>query len=179
MSITMTIDGNTAAAHAAYALSESAAIYPITPSSAMAELADEWSMQGKRNIFGQRMKVVQMQSEAGAAGTLHGMMIAGSLGCTFTASQGLLLMIPNLFKLSGELLPAVVHVSARAISTHALSIFGDQTDVMACRQCGLGMLCRKRQTWRWRHIWRRWSVRCPLCTSLMVSAPATRSRRCS
>lgn len=141
MSRTMTVDGNTAAAHVAYALSDAAAIYPITPSSPMAELADEWAAQGRENLFGQQVKVVQMQSEAGAAGALHGMMAAGVLGCTFTASQGLLLMIPNMFKLSGELLPAVFHVSARAISTHALSIFGDQTDVMACRQTGFAMLC--------------------------------------
>ena len=120
-----TIDGNTAAAHVAYALSDVAAIYPITPSTPMGETADEWSAQGQKNIFGQQLLVRQLQSEAGAAGAVHGALAGGSLTTTFTASQGLLLMIPNMYKISGELLPAVFHVSARAIAAHALSIFGD------------------------------------------------------
>ena len=136
-----TVDGNTAVSHIAYAMTDAAAIYPITPSSPMAELVDEWAARGRENLFGQTVRVVQMQSEAGAAGALHGMMRAGALACTFTASQGLLLMIPDMYKLAGELLPAVFHVSARALSIHALSIFGDQSDVMACRQTGFGMLC--------------------------------------
>ncbi|WP_243547189.1 pyruvate:ferredoxin (flavodoxin) oxidoreductase [Pseudodesulfovibrio tunisiensis] len=135
-----TMDGNTAAAHVAYALSETAAIYPITPSSTMGEIADEWASQGRKNIFGQTVKVRQMQSEAGAAGAVHGALAGGSLTSTFTASQGLLLMIPNMYKISGELLPGVFHVSARAVAGHALSIFGDHQDVMACRQTGFAML---------------------------------------
>ncbi|HHY60314.1 MAG TPA: pyruvate:ferredoxin (flavodoxin) oxidoreductase [Clostridia bacterium] len=136
-----TMDGNTAAAHVAYAFTEVAAIYPITPSSPMAELVDEWSAHGRKNIFGQRVEVKEMQSEAGAAGAVHGSLAAGALTTTFTASQGLLLMIPNMYKIAGELLPGVFHVSARAIATHALSIFGDHQDVMACRQTGFAMLC--------------------------------------
>lgn len=136
----VTIDGNEAAARAAYAFTEVAAIYPITPSSPMAELTDEWSAKGKTNLFGQRVKVVQLQSEAGAAGAMHGSLEGGALTTTFTASQGLLLMIPNLYKMVGELLPGVLHVSARALATHALSIFGDHQDVMACRQTGAPML---------------------------------------
>jgi pyruvate-ferredoxin/flavodoxin oxidoreductase len=136
-----TIDGNTAAAHVAYAMSDVAAIYPITPSSPMGETADEWSAQGQKNIYGQELLIRQLQSEAGAAGSVHGALAAGSLTTTFTASQGLLLMIPNMYKISGELLPAVFHVSARAIAGHALSIFGDHSDVMACRQTGFAMLC--------------------------------------
>ena len=132
----VTVDGNQAAAYAAYAFTEVASIYPITPSSPMAELTDEWSAQGKLNLFGQRVKVAEMQSEAGAAGAMHGSLEAGALTTTYTASQGLLLMIPNLYKMAGELLPGVLHVSARAIATHALSIFGDHQDVMACRQTG-------------------------------------------
>jgi len=135
-----TMDGNQAAAYASYAFTEVAAIYPITPSSPMAEEVDEWSAHGKKNIFGQPVKVVEMQSEAGAAGTVHGSLQAGALTTTYTASQGLLLMIPNMYKMAGELLPAVFHVSARAIATHALSIFGDHQDVMACRQTGFAML---------------------------------------
>ncbi len=138
--IKMTVDGNTAAAYVAYAYTDVAAIYPITPSSNMAESVDEWSAKGKKNIFGQKVRVVEMQSEAGAAGTLHGSLQAGALTTTFTASQGLLLMIPNMYKVSGELLPAVFHVSARAIATQALSIFGDHQDVMAARQTGVVML---------------------------------------
>ncbi|WP_419785254.1 pyruvate:ferredoxin (flavodoxin) oxidoreductase [Pseudodesulfovibrio sp.] len=135
-----TMDGNTAAAHVAYAMSETAAIYPITPSSTMGEIADEWASQGRRNIFGQLVKVRQLQSEAGAAGAVHGALAGGSLTTTFTASQGLLLMIPNMYKIAGELLPGVFHVSARAVAGHALSIFGDHQDVMACRQTGFAML---------------------------------------
>ena len=137
----MTIDGNTAAAHVAYALSEVAAIYPITPSSPMAENADEWANAGTKNIFGQTLKIAEMQSEAGAAGAVHGSLSAGALTTTFTASQGLLLMIPNMYKIAGELTPAVFHVSARALAYHALNIFGDHSDVMACRQTGFAMLC--------------------------------------
>ncbi|MGI6533143.1 MAG: pyruvate:ferredoxin (flavodoxin) oxidoreductase [Peptococcia bacterium] len=135
-----TMDGNTAAAHVAYAFTEVAAIYPITPSSPMAELVDEWSAHGMKNIFGQPVNVVEMQSEAGAAGAVHGSLSAGALTTTFTASQGLLLMIPNMYKISGELLPGVFHVTARALAPHALSIFGDQSDVMACRQTGFALL---------------------------------------
>ena len=138
---TITCDGNTAAARVAYAFSDIAAIYPITPSTPMAESADEWSAQGRQNLFGQTVRVVEMQSEAGAAGTLHGSLSAGALTTTFTASQGLLLMIPNMCKLSGELLPAVFHVSARSLAYHALSIFGDHSDVMATRSTGFAMLC--------------------------------------
>jgi pyruvate-ferredoxin/flavodoxin oxidoreductase len=135
-----TMDGNTAAAHVAYAFTEVAGIYPITPSSVMAELVDEWSANGRKNIFGQTVRVVEMQSEAGAAGTVHGSLTAGALTTTFTASQGLLLMIPNIYKVAGELLPGVFHVSARAVASHALSIFGDHSDVMACRQTGAALL---------------------------------------
>ncbi|WP_066645706.1 pyruvate:ferredoxin (flavodoxin) oxidoreductase [Christensenella timonensis] len=135
-----TIDGNTAAAHVAYAFSDVGAIYPITPSSPMAESCDEWAAMGRKNIFGQTMKISELQSEAGAAGAVHGSLAAGALTSTFTASQGLLLMIPNMYKISGELLPAVFHVSARALAAHALSIFGDHADVMAARQTGFAML---------------------------------------
>ena len=140
MSKMKTMDGNTAAAWVAYAMSETAAIYPITPSSTMGEIADEWAAQGRKNIFGQTLEVRQMQSEAGAAGAVHGALAGGALTTTFTASQGLLLMIPNMYKIAGELLPCVFHVSARAIAAHALSIFGDHQDVMACRQTGFAML---------------------------------------
>ena len=136
-----TMDGNTAAAHVAYAYTDVAGIYPITPSSVMAELADKWAAGGLKNVFGQKVRVVEMQSEAGAAGTVHGSLTAGALTTTFTASQGLLLMIPNLYKIAGELLPGVIHVSARAVASHALSIFGDHSDVYACRQTGFAMLC--------------------------------------
>ena len=135
-----TIDGNTAAAHVAYALSDVATIYPITPSSPIGEIADEWAATGRRNIFDQTMTVRQLQSEAGAAAAVHGSLAAGALTTTFTASQGLLLMIPNMFKMSGELLPAVLHVTARAVAAHALSIFGDHQDVMAVRQTGFALL---------------------------------------
>ncbi len=137
---TKTIEGNEAAAHVAYAMSDVAAIYPITPSSSMGEYADEWAAHGRKNIFGQPLKVVEMQSEAGAAGAVHGALSAGALCTTFTASQGLLLMIPNMYKISGEIMPCVFHVSARAVATHALSIFGDHSDVNAVRQTGFSLL---------------------------------------
>ncbi len=140
MSIKLTCDGNTAVSHVAYAFSDVAAIYPITPSSPMAEVADEWAANGRTNLFGQEVKIAEMQSEAGAAGAVHGSLAAGALTTTFTASQGLLLMIPNMYKISGELMPSVFHVSARALAYHALSIFGDHSDVMACRQTGFAML---------------------------------------
>ena len=136
----ITCDGNYAAAHVAYMFSEVAAIYPITPSSTMAEYVDEWAAQGRKNIFGETVKVVEMQSEAGAAGAVHGSLQSGALTSTFTASQGLLLMIPNMYKIAGELLPGVFHVSARALASHALSIFGDHQDVMAARQTGFAFL---------------------------------------
>jgi len=135
-----TMDGNTAAAHVSYAFTEVAAIYPITPSSTMAEYVDKWSAGGLKNIFGQTVNVVEMQAEGGAAGAVHGSLTAGALTTTYTASQGLLLMIPNMYKIAGEQLPGVIHVSARALATHALSIFGDHSDVMACRQTGYAML---------------------------------------
>ncbi|SME88849.1 pyruvate:ferredoxin (flavodoxin) oxidoreductase [Desulfovibrio gilichinskyi] len=138
--IMKTMDGNTATAHVAYAMSDTAAIYPITPSSTMGEVAEEWAAQGRKNIFGQVLNVKQLQSEAGAAGAVHGALAAGALTSTYTASQGLLLMIPNMYKISGELLPGVFHVSARALAAQALSIFGDHQDVMACRQTGFAML---------------------------------------
>ncbi len=138
--VKMTIDGNTAASHVAYAFSEVAAIYPITPSSPMAEYADEWATAGRKNMFGQELRIAELQSEGGAAGAVHGALAAGALTTTYTASQGLLLMIPNMYKISGELLPTVFHVSARALAAHALNIFGDHADVMACRQTGFAML---------------------------------------
>ena len=140
MSKKMTIDGNTAAAHIAYAFSDVAAIYPITPSSPMAENCDDWAGQGRKNVLGNVVRITEMQSEAGAAGAVHGSLAAGALTTTFTASQGLLLMIPNMYKISGELLPCVFHVSARALAAHALNIFGDHADVMACRQTGFALL---------------------------------------
>ena len=136
----LTMDGNQAAAHASYAFTDVAAIYPITPSTPMAEVTDQWAMMGRKNIFGQTVKVTELQSEAGAAGTVHGALTAGALTTTFTASQGLLLMIPNIYKITGELLPGVFNVAARTIATHALSIFGDHSDVYACRQIGAAML---------------------------------------
>ena len=140
MATKLTIDGNGAVSHIAYMFSDVAAIYPITPSSTMAEYIDEWAAQGRKNLFGQKVHVAEMQSEAGAAGAVHGSLAAGALTSTFTASQGLLLMIPNMYKISGELLPGVFHVSARALAAHALSIFGDHSDVMSCRQTGFAML---------------------------------------
>ncbi len=140
MAVKMTVDGNTAVSHVAYAFSDVAAIYPITPSSPMAEVADVWAAEQRQNLFGQTVKIQEMQSEAGAAGAVHGSLSAGALTTTFTASQGLLLMIPNMYKIAGELTPAVFHVSARALAYHALNIFGDHSDVMACRQTGFAML---------------------------------------
>ncbi len=137
----LTMDGNNAAGHVSYAFTDLAAIYPITPSSVMAEVTDSWATAGRKNIFGETVKVVEMQSEAGAAGAVHGSLSAGALTTTYTASQGLLLMIPNMYKIAGELLPSVIHVSARAVASHALSIFGDHSDIYACRQTGYAMLC--------------------------------------
>src|SRR5512138_3266622 len=136
----ITVDGNEAVASVAHRLSEVIAIYPITPSSAMGEFADEWSASGSRNIWDAVPQVVEMQSEGGAAGAVHGALQAGALATTFTASQGLLLMIPNMYKIAGELTPFAMHVAARTVATHALSIFGDHSDVMACRQTGFAML---------------------------------------
>ncbi len=136
-----TMDGNTAAAHVSYAFTEVAAIYPITPSSPMADYTDQWATQGRKNIFGQTVLMSEMQSEGGAAGAVHGSLQAGALTTTYTASQGLLLMVPNMYKIAGELLPGVIHVTARALASHALSIFGDHSDVYACRQTGFAMLC--------------------------------------
>ena len=135
-----TMDGNTAAALASYAFTEVAAIYPITPSSPMAEAVDKWASEGKKNIFGSPVNLMEMQSEGGAAGTLHGSLQAGALSATYTSSQGLLLMIPNLYKIAGELLPGVLHVSARSLASNALSIFGDHQDVMSIRQTGVALL---------------------------------------
>ena len=136
----MSMDGNTAAAHCAYAFTELSAIYPITPSSPMAEVVDQWATQGRKNIFDSVVKVAELQSEGGAAGAVHGALQAGTLATTFTASQGLLLMIPNIYKMVGECLPGVIHVAARALATRALNIFGDHEDVYACRQTGACML---------------------------------------
>ena len=137
---TMIVDGNTAAAYVAYAFTEVAGIFPITPSSPMAEVTDEWSANGRKNIFGQQVRLVEMQSEAGASGAVHGCLEAGALATSFTASQGLMLMIPTLHRISGERLPGVLHVASRTIGTHAFSIFGDHSDVMNCRQTGWGLL---------------------------------------
>lgn len=136
----MTMDGNTAAAHASYAFTEIATIYPITPSSQMAELIDDWSANGRKNIFGETVNVREMQHEGGAAGAMHGALQGGALASTYTASQGLMLMLPNMYKIAGELLPGVFHVSARALASNALSIFGDHQDVMTCRNTGFTML---------------------------------------
>ena len=136
----ITCDGNYAASYISYMFSEVACIYPITPSSTMAEVVDEWAANGRKNIFGQPVRLAEMQSEGGAAGAVHGALQSGSLTTTYTASQGLLLMIPNMYKIAGELLPTVFHVSARALASHALSIFGDHSDVYSCRQAGFAML---------------------------------------
>ena len=148
----VSMDGNTAAAHVSYAFTEVAAIYPITPSSPMAEITDTWAAMDKnilgqpaRNIFGETVKLVEMESEGGAAGAVHGSLAAGALTTTYTASQGLLLMIPNMYKIAGELLPSVIHVSARCVASHALNIFGDHSDVYACRQTGYAMLAETNQ----------------------------------
>ena len=159
----ITCDGNFAAAHVAYMFSEVAAIYPITPSSTMAELVDEWSAFGKKNIFGETVKVAEMQSEAGASGAVHGSLQAGALTTTFTASQGLLLMIPNMYKIAGELLPGVFHVSARALASHALSIFGDHQDVMAVRRLDL-------RCWHQLLFRRLWTLQ-PLLTFQLLRLP--------
>lgn len=135
------MDGNSAVAHVSYAFTDVAAIYPITPSSVMADLTDKFSAQGAKNLFGRQVQVTEMQSEGGASGAVHGSLAAGALTTTYTASQGLLLMIPNMYKMAGELLPGVIHVSARALTSHALSIFGDHSDIYACRQTGYAMLC--------------------------------------
>ena len=171
------MDGNNAAAHVSYAFSEVAAIYPITPSSPMADFVDQWSANGLKNIFGTKVKVVEMQSEAGAAGAVHGSLGAGALTTTYTASQGLLLMIPNMYKIAAEQLPAVFHVSARTVSTQALNIFGDHSDVMACRQTGARATCRRSWTCLPWPIWPLWRARSPSSTSSTASAPAMRSRR--
>ena len=144
-----TMDGNEAAAYVSYAFTEVATIYPITPSSPMADHVDAWATNGKKNLFGQPVKLVEMQAESGAAGAMHGSLETGSLTSTYTASQGLLLMIPNMYKIAGELLPCVFHVSARAVASHALSIFGDHGDVYACRQTGFAMLCETNVTAGW------------------------------
>ena len=136
-----TMDGNSAAAHVSYAFTDVAAIYPITPSSVMADETDKYATAGRKNLFGREVQVTEMQSEGGAAGAVHGSLTAGALTTTYTASQGLLLMIPNMYKMAGELLPSVIHVSARALTSHALSIFGDHSDIYACRQTGYAMLC--------------------------------------
>src|SRR6056297_2324252 len=135
-----TIDGNTAAAHVAYAYSDVAAIYPITPSSSMGENADVWAANGRKNIFGQVVDIVEMQSEAGAAGAVHGSLSAGAMTTTFTASQGLMLMLPNMHKIAGEMLPTVFHVSARSLAAQSLSIFGDHSDVMSARNTGFALV---------------------------------------
>ena len=135
------LDGNEATANVAYRLSEIIAIYPITPSSAMAEFCDEWQNKGQKNLWGIVPEIAQLQSEGGVAGALHGALQAGTLATTFTASQGLLLMLPNMFKIAGELTPFCLHVTARSVATHALSIFGDHSDVMACRSTGFAFLC--------------------------------------
>ena len=160
-----TMDGNNAAAYVSYAFTEVAGIYPITPSSPMADYVDQWAAQGQKNIFGTTVKVIEMQSEAGAAGTVHGSLAAGALTTTYTASQGLLLMIPNMYKIAGELLPGVFHVSARTVAAQSLNIFGDHSDVMACRQTGFAMLSPPSR------------AASPSSTSLTASVPPTRSRR--
>ncbi len=177
-----TLDGNEATASVAHRLSEVIAIYPITPSSNMGEWADEWSSQGKTNVWKTIPSVIEMQSEGGAAGAVHGSLQAGSLTTTFTASQGLLLMIPNMYKIAGELTPFCMHVTARTLAAHALSIFGDHSDVMACRQTGFAMLSS--ESVQQAHDFAAISHTPPLCaagcpssTSSTASVPATRSPR--
>ena len=171
------MDGNEAAASIAYRLNEICAIYPITPSSTMGELADQWASERRPNIWGTVPTVVEMQSEGGAAGAVHGALQAGALATTFTASQGLLLMIPNMFKIAGELTPAVFHVAARSLAAQALSIFGDHSDVMAARETGWAMLasarCRRRTTSRSSRRTRRSGRASRSCTSSTASAPRT------
>ena len=174
------MDGNTAAAHVAYAFTDVAAIYPITPSSPMADTVDQWSAAGLKNIFGNQVKVVEMESEAGAAGAVHGSLGTGAITTTFTASQGLLLMIPNMYKIAAEGLPCVFDVSARTVATQALNIFGDHSDVYATRQTGFAMLAESnRKLWTcppWRTC-PPLRAACRSSTSLTVSVPPTRSRR--
>ena len=171
------IDGNEAAASASYRLNELCSIYPITPSSTMAELADEWSSRGQSNVWGTVPTVVEMQSEGGAAGALHGALQGGALATTFTASQGLLLMIPNMYKIAGELTSAVMHVAARSLAAQGLSIFGDHSDVMAVRQTGFALLAsasvRRPTTWRSWRTRRRFGPGCRSCTSSTGSARRT------
>lgn len=179
--IAKSMDGNNAAAYVSYAFTEVAGIYPITPSSPMADYVDQWSAKGMKNIFGTTVKVAEMQSEAGAAGTVHGSLAAGALTTTYTASQGLLLMIPNMYKIAGELLPAVFHVSARCVASHALNIFGDHSDVYACRQTGFAMLAETNP----QEVMDLGAVahlaaikgRVPSSTSSTASVPLTRYRR--
>ena len=175
-----TMDGNNAAAYVSYAFTEVAGIYPITPSSPMADYVDQWAAQGQKNIFGTTVKVIEMQSEAGAAGTVHGSLAAGALTTTYTASQGLLLMIPNMYKIAGELLPGVFHVSARTVAAQSLNIFGDHSDVMACRQTGFAMLAEGnvQEVMDLAPVAHPPSrAASPSSTSLTASAPPTRSRR--
>ena len=175
------MDGNNAAAYVSYAFTEVAGIYPITPSSPMADLVDQWSAAGQKNIFGTTVKVVEMQSEAGASGTVHGSLAAGALTTTYTASQGLLLMIPNMYKIAGELLPCVFHVSARTVAAQSLNIFGDHSDVMACRQTGFAMLAegnvQEVMTWLLWPTCPPSRAVSPSSTFSTASAPLTRSRR--
>ncbi len=179
----VTIDGNEAAAYVAHKVNEVIAIYPITPSSNMGELADDYSSQGQRNIWGTIPSVVEMQSEGGAAGAVHGSLQTGALTTTFTASQGLLLMIPNMYKIAGELTATVFHVSARTLATHALSIFGDHSDVMACARpagpCSPAARCRRSWTTPSSPRRPRWRRGCPSSTSSTASAPPTKCRRSS
>ncbi len=176
-----TMDGNSAAAHVSYAFTDVAAIYPITPSSVMADETDKCAAAGRKNLFGREVRVTEMQSEAGAAGAVHGSLAAGALTTTYTASQGLLLMIPNMYKMAGELLPSVIHVSARTVATHALNIFGDHSDVYACRQTGYAMLCSNspRRSWTWAPWPTSPLSRAGYLSSISstASAPPTRSRR--
>ena len=170
------VDGNWAAADVAYRCVDFAAIYPITPSSTMGELADEWAFQHKKNIWGAIPQIIEMQSEGGAAGAMHGALQMGALATTFTASQGLLLMIPNMYKIAGEQTPFVMHVAARAIATHALSIFGDHSDVMSVRGTGcLHIMFNRRMIWRQLHMLQRCVHVCRSFISLMVSAQATKN----
>ena len=178
----LTVDGNEAAASVAYRTNEVIAIYPITPASPMGELSDAWSAAGRKNVYGAVPTVIEMQSEGGAAGAVHGALQGGALTTTFTASQGLLLMIPNMFKIAGELSPCVIHVAARSIATHALSIFGDHSDVMAARSTGWAMLCSSdvQEAQDFALIAQALTLesRVPVsCTSSTASAPPTRSRR--
>jgi pyruvate-ferredoxin/flavodoxin oxidoreductase len=177
----ITVDGNEAVASVAYRASEAIAIYPITPSSPMAEVCDEWASRKKPNLWGAIPELAEMQSEGGAAGAVHGALQAGALATTFTASQGLLLMIPNMYKIAGELTPFTMHVAARTLATHALSIFGDHSDVMACRQTGFALLCSNsvQEAHDMAAVAHAATLetRIPFCTSSTASAPRTRSPR--